>query len=83
MLIAILGGGVLGEAIARALSSSGYEVIITEKREERIRELEKIGFKVTKDNKMAVRKAEIAILCVKPKDVEDLLKEVNEEIKGK
>ncbi|MEM2273663.1 MAG: pyrroline-5-carboxylate reductase [Candidatus Bathyarchaeia archaeon] len=83
MLIAILGGGVLGEAIARGLISSGYEVIVTEKRDERIRELEKLGFIVMKNNKAAVKQAEIVILCVKPKDIEDLLNEISEEIKGK
>ncbi|MEM1585850.1 MAG: pyrroline-5-carboxylate reductase [Candidatus Bathyarchaeia archaeon] len=83
MLITILGGGVLGEAIAKGLVSSGYKVIVTEKRDERIRELENIGLNVMRDNRAAVKQADITILCVKPKDVEDVLKEISEEIKGK
>lgn len=83
MKVAILGGGVLGEAIAKGLSISGYEVIITEKRAERRNELEKLGFKVTGDNRAAVKEADVLILCVKPKEVEVALKEISEEIKGK
>lgn len=83
MIIAVLGGGVLGEAIARSLTLVGYEVIVTEKRAERINELERLGFKVTGDNKVAIRKADVVILCVKPKEVEETLKEVGEEIRGK
>lgn len=83
MLIAILGGGVLGEAIAKGLFSSGYEVLVAEKRAERICELENMGLKATKDSRAIVKQANVIILCVKPKDVEEALKEVSEEIRGK
>ncbi|MEM1514869.1 MAG: pyrroline-5-carboxylate reductase [Candidatus Bathyarchaeia archaeon] len=83
MLITILGGGILGEAIARGLISSGYKVIVAEKRIERIHELENMGLRVTGDNKAAVKQADVIILCVKPKDVKETLKEVSEEIKSK
>lgn len=83
MRIAILGGGVLGEAIARGLNEGEYEVIIAEKKAERISELESMGFRVVGDNRAAVREADILILCVKPKEVEEALKEISAEIKGK
>lgn len=83
MIIAVIGGGVIGEAVARTLTLSGYDVIVAEKRDERIRELENLGLRVTADSKMAARQADVVILCVKPKDIESALKEINEEIEGK
>ena len=83
MMVTVIGGGVIGEAVARNLSSSGYDVLVTEKRINRVKELKSMGLKVTMDNKMAAKQARLIILCVKPKDVEQVLKEVNEEIKGK
>ncbi len=81
--VAVIGGGVIGEAVARNLISSGYDVIVSEKRVERVKDLEKTGLNVTTDNVAAASRAEIVILCVKPKDVEGVLKEVREEIKNK
>jgi len=83
MIVAVIGGGVIGEAVARNLSSSGYEVVVTEKRPERIEELKNLGLNVTMDNKAAVKRADIIILCVKPKDIKAVFKEVGDEIKGK
>ncbi|MEM3716035.1 MAG: pyrroline-5-carboxylate reductase [Candidatus Bathyarchaeia archaeon] len=83
MNIVVIGGGVIGEAIARNLVAAGYDVVVTEKRVERIRELEEMGFKVTVDNKMAAKYADVIILCVKPKDVESALREIAVESEGK
>jgi len=83
MRVTIIGGGVIGEAVARNLSSSGYDVLVTEKRINRVEELRSMGLKVTMDNKAAAKQASIIILCVKPKDVEQALREVNKELKGK
>ncbi len=83
MSIAVIGGGVIGEAVARNLVSSGYNVIVSEKRVERVRYLERTGLNVTMDNSAAASRAEIVILCVKPKDVEGVLKEIRGEIKNK
>ncbi|MBS7648574.1 pyrroline-5-carboxylate reductase [Candidatus Bathyarchaeota archaeon] len=83
MTVAVIGGGVIGEAVARNLVSSGYDVIVSEKRVERVKDLKKTGLNVTMDNVAAARRAEIVILCVKPKDVEGVLKEIREETKNK
>lgn len=83
MIVAIIGGGVLGEALARGLSSSGFDVMVAEKRVERIDELKKLGLRVTENDRDAVRAADIVILCVKPKDVEETLREIDNEVKGK
>lgn len=81
--VAVIGGGVIGEAVARNLVSSGYDVIVSEKRIERVKDLEKTGLNVTMDNVAAASRAEIVILCVKPKDVEVVLRDIHEEIKNK
>lgn len=83
MNIAVIGGGVIGEAIAKNLVAAGYDVTVAEKRAERIRELENLGLKVTADNGMAAKSADIIFLCVKPRDVEPALKEIAEESEGK
>lgn len=83
MIVAVIGGGVIGEAVARNLASGGYNVVVAEKRTERIKELEGMGLKATSDNKAAAEKAEVIILCVKPKDVESALKEIKDEVRGK
>lgn len=82
-MIAIIGGGVIGEAVAENLVSSGYKVIVSEKRAERLKELEKMGLNVTMNNKVAASQADIIILCVKPKNVKEVLEEIHEEIKNK
>lgn len=83
MIVAVIGGGVIGEAVARNLSLSGYEVVVTEKRPKRIKELKNLGLNVMTDNRMAVEQADIIVLCVKPKDIKSVFEEVGDEIKGK
>lgn len=83
IVVAVIGGGVIGEAVARNLVSSGYDVIVSEKRVERVKDLEKIGLNATMDNVAVASQAGIVILCVKPKDVEGVLKEIREEIRNK
>ncbi|MBS7624141.1 MAG: pyrroline-5-carboxylate reductase [Candidatus Bathyarchaeia archaeon] len=83
MNIAVIGGGVIGEAVARNLAKAGYNIIVTEKRSERIRELERIGLRVTSNNRLAARQADIIFICVKPKDVKGVLEEIREDAENK
>jgi len=85
MAVAIIGAGIIGSAIVKSLLQSGYEgrIIATRRHIEAIRDFEKLGVNVTDDNKRAAREADIIVLCVKPKDVEKVIKEVRNEIKGK
>jgi pyrroline-5-carboxylate reductase len=79
--IALLGGGKMGEALLSGLIRSGWrspaEVVVTVRREERGRALaEKYGVGITLDNQAAVREAAIAIIAVKPQDMEALLTQI-------
>jgi len=85
MTIAVIGAGVIGGAIAKSLLRSKYKgrIIATRREIEKIRDLEESGVIVTRDNKKAAEEADIIIICVKPKNVEHVLREINEKISGK
>lgn len=80
--LAILGGGKMAEALLSGLLRSGWrtpqEVVVTVRRQERADQLQsKYGVVVTLDNTQAVRDAEIAVIAVKPQDMEDLLTQIH------
>lgn len=83
--IAVIGAGVIGGAIVKSLLKNGYhgKVIATRRDVEKLKELEKLGAHVTTDNKKAAGEADIIFLCVKPNDVNEVLKEINVEIENK
>jgi len=78
--IAIIGGGNLGTAIAQGLTKSGFiapsHIIITKRNIETLKYLEQEGIKVSNDNKEAVSYADLVLLCVKPFQVNEVLKEI-------
>lgn len=85
MVVSVIGAGVMGSAIVRALKRSGVEenIIVAEKQAEKLAKLEKEGVAVMTDNKKAVASADVVILCVKPNDVGSVLTEIKDEINGK
>jgi len=85
MIVSIIGAGAIGSAVAKSLIESRIvdRVIASRRHVEKIRELEKIGVHVTNDNRRAAGEADIIIVCVKPKDIEKVLREIQSEIKGK
>src|SRR5437763_1814723 len=79
--VAILGAGKIGETLLAGLLSSGWrtpqEVVVTGRREERIRELEeRHGVRGTLSNAEAVRGASLVVIAVKPQDFDGLLGEI-------
>lgn len=74
--IAVLGGGVMGEAIALTLSGAGFSVQVVEKRAERVAELQLAGLMVA-DLGAAVPTADVIVIVVKPQDVRALLAELH------
>jgi pyrroline-5-carboxylate reductase len=83
--VAFLGGGKMGEALVSGLIRSGGrnpdEIMVTARREERVRELaERNGVAATLSNPEAVEWAETVVLTVKPQDIESLLGQVAEHV---
>lgn len=86
MIIAVLGAGKIGEAVARGLagSDSVSKVIITKRNIstlENLKHLKKI--EISTDNKKAVQKADIIIIAVKAGDGKHVLKEISDLASGK
>jgi pyrroline-5-carboxylate reductase len=83
--VAFLGGGRMGEALLSGLlRSEGRtkdELIVTARREERVRELaDTLGIEATLSNADAVRSARTVVLTVKPQDMEALLGQIAEAV---
>ncbi len=76
MKIAVIGGGNLGSAIAKALVKK-YDVVVTRRNPERIDFLKDLGCEVTDDNAYAVKNSDFVILTVKKKNLKDVLKEID------
>jgi pyrroline-5-carboxylate reductase len=83
-IVAVIGAGVIGGAIAKSLFSGKHrKVVATRRVVKNARELEALGIKVLSDNRKAVRDADIIFLCVKPGDVSSVLREISDELEGK
>jgi pyrroline-5-carboxylate reductase len=83
--VAFLGGGKMGEALISGLIRSGgrtaEEIMVTNRREERARELAgKYGVTATLDNAEAARWADVLVLMAKPQDTEVLLSQIREHV---
>ncbi len=82
--IAIFGAGVMGETLLSGLLRAGRSVedlVITEKRPERVAELtERYGVRIL-DNAAAAEAADTLVLVVKPQDMEGLLAEVRDQVR--
>jgi pyrroline-5-carboxylate reductase len=83
--ITVIGAGMMGGAIIKSLLKGGYQGKITavDIQPERLKEFENLGVKTSTDNKKAAADADIIFIIVKPGDVEKVLKEISQEIKGK
>jgi pyrroline-5-carboxylate reductase len=80
-MVAFLGGGRMGEALISGLIRSGGraadEIVVTARREERVRELaEGHGVSATLSNPEAVERARTLVLTVKPQDMETLVEQI-------
>src|SRR5919197_4762625 len=79
--VAILGAGKIGESLLAGLLSSDWrtpdEVVVTGRREERVRELEeRHRVRGTLSNAEAVAGARLVVIAVKPQDFDVLLGEI-------
>jgi pyrroline-5-carboxylate reductase len=85
LIIAVLGGGRIGEAVARNLAKSRKvtRVIITKRDTSSIEKLESSKVRVTSDNMMATKKADVIIIAVKAGDAKQLLANIKKPAAGK
>lgn len=83
--IAVIGAGVIGGAIVKGLLKSKHagQIIATRRRIEKLREIQDLGAIITRDNKKAAAKSNIIFICVKPNDLENILRETKKELEGK
>lgn len=80
-ILAIIGAGVMGEALLKGLISSQAlnpeSIIVSDTRESRRSELQKVyGVKVAESNQQAVKEADVIILAVKPAGIDEVLDEI-------
>jgi pyrroline-5-carboxylate reductase len=83
--ITVIGAGMMGSAIIKSLLKAKYigKITAVDIAAEKLGELEKLGIKVSSDNRKSAADADIIFIIVKPGDVEKVLKEISKEIKGK
>jgi len=86
LIVAVLGAGKIGEAVARGLaeSSSVSKVIITKRNVATLEDLKHVKkIEILSDNKKAAQRAEIILVAVKAADGKHVLKEISEFAAGK
>lgn len=85
--ITIIGGGNLGKAIAEGLIASKFvkptQITITRRNTASLDYLKKQGVKISSDNKSAVKNASIVLLCVKPFQTKEIVKEISKSLDQK
>ena len=83
--VTVIGAGVIGGAIVKCLIKSRVadSVIATRRNINSLIPLADLGANISDNNVVAANKAEIVFLCVKPNDLENVIKEVKDELKGK
>jgi pyrroline-5-carboxylate reductase len=83
--ITIIGSGNLGLSIAEGLTSKSAidkkNLLLTEKNADRIKILLNKNFNISEDNISSVNNSDIIIIAVKPKNAEEVLKEISDNIK--
>ncbi|MCK4911365.1 MAG: pyrroline-5-carboxylate reductase [Thermodesulfovibrionales bacterium] len=85
-MIAFIGGGNMAEALISGMKQAGSkeEVIVSEPRQERCRELERLyGVTCATGNADAAKKAGIIVLAVKPQQMDEVVAEIAPHVDGK
>ena len=85
MKVAVIGGGKIGEAVARGFAKSKEitKVIVTKRNLSTIRSLQSAKVIVTQDNKKAARESDIILISVKAGDAKHVLNEISEFVSDK
>ncbi len=84
MKIGVIGAGQIGSSIAKALAESGkYRVIASRRNIEKVKHLEEVGVKLTRDNRLVARESDVIFIAVKPYKVSEVLRKVSDLLDGK
>src|SRR5688572_26999102 len=83
--IAVVGAGKLGEALISGMIDAGIvkkdQFIATAAHRERLDQVSaRLGVATTLSNGDAVRKAQLVLLCVKPQSVEEVLRQIADDL---
>ncbi|MGQ1787020.1 MULTISPECIES: pyrroline-5-carboxylate reductase [unclassified Saccharicrinis] len=83
--IAIIGGGNLGQAIAKGIVNSkiveASNLTVTRRRKELIQNLKELGINTGSNNKQAAADADIIFLGVKPYQIQQIVEEISSSVK--
>ncbi|RUS73399.1 hypothetical protein EGW08_018838 [Elysia chlorotica] len=81
-MVGFLGGGRMAQAMAKGFISSGLvrarNIIVSDKNEEMLDQLESIGVRTTMDNREVVSNSDLIVVAVKPHIVQPVLREVHQ-----
>ena len=84
MKIGVIGAGQIGSSIAKALAESGkYRVIASRRNIEKVKHLEEVGVRLTRDNRLVARESDVIFIAVKPYKVSEVLRKVSDLLDGK
>ena len=84
LTIGVIGAGQIGSAIAKVLAETGkYKIIASRRKIEKVRDLEKLGVKLTRMNREVVKESDVIFISVKPYKVPEILNEVSDLLKNK
>lgn len=83
--ITIIGGGNLGKAIAEGLLSTSFckpnDLTITKRNISDLSDFKSKGVSILNDNKLAIKNADIILLCIKPFQAKEVLSEILKALK--
>lgn len=78
--VAILGGGIIGFAVAKGLSDSGAikkaDILITRRNKQAITNYRKEGYNISTNNRDAVKNSKVIIIAVTPQQLNQLVNEI-------
>ncbi|MCD6260214.1 MAG: pyrroline-5-carboxylate reductase [Thaumarchaeota archaeon] len=84
LTIGVIGAGQIGSAIARVLAETGkYRVVASRRRVEKVKDLERLGVKLTRVNREVAEESDVIFISVKPYKVPEVLNEVSDLLRGK
>jgi pyrroline-5-carboxylate reductase len=85
--IAILGGGNVGQALARGLLAAGpfgaADITLTRRHVDKLAEFNGMGVRVSADNRAAVEHARHVVIAVQPRQLDALLSGIREKLDSK